>query len=96
MSTRTKYYVDKAGNYLGGWNGKCSVSGAIEVESPPDHADQKWDGSMFLPAVRPAHEQMADLELTRTPRREREARIGVAGAQKWLDDLDVKIEALRP
>ena len=47
-------------------------------------------------APKSPYEAMANLEATRTPRREREARMGVSGAQKWLDDLDLEIEALRP
>ncbi len=40
--------------------------------------------------------EIATLEATRTERRKREARMGITGAQQWLDDLDVEIEALRP
>lgn len=36
-----KYYVDKNGNYLGGWDDNPPKS-AIEVESPPYHASQIW------------------------------------------------------
>ena len=42
------------------------------------------------------YQKMAALEATRTPRREREARLGDAAAQVWLDNLDDEIEALRP
>lgn len=48
------------------------------------------------PADKTPYETMAELESTRTPRREREARMGVTGAQQWLDDLDLEIEDLRP
>ena len=48
------------------------------------------------PAEKTPYQLMSELEATRTPRREREARLGLAGAQQWLDDLDAEIEALRP
>lgn len=48
------------------------------------------------PSPKSPYESMRDLESTRTSRREREARMGVDGAQQWLDDLDLEIEALRP
>jgi len=91
----TKYYVDESGNYIGAFNGSTPKDGSIEVDSPPGHANQKWDGTKYLPYIN-AYEQIAELELTRTPRREREGRMGVLGAQQWLDDLDAEIEALRP
>ncbi len=53
----------------------------------------------ILPYVEPEpnpYVEIATLEATRTERRKREARMGVSGAQQWLDDLDVEIEALRP
>ena len=53
----------------------------------------------ILPYVEPEpdpYDEIATLERTRTERRKREARMGVDGAQQWLDDLDVEIEALRP
>jgi len=58
-----------------------------------------WDGKVFTtpePEGKSPYKIIAEFELTRTPRREREARMGVTGAQQWLDDLDKKIEALRP
>ncbi len=57
------------------------------------------DGGVFTtpePEPKSPYQAMSDLESTRTPRREREARMGVTGAQQWLDDLDLEIEALRP
>lgn len=90
-----KYYVDSKGNYIGGFEGAVPPSGSIEVKSPPDHARQKWDGKKFLPYAPSALDQIIALELARTPRREREARMGVTGAQEWLDSLDAEIEVLR-
>ncbi|PPD48380.1 MAG: hypothetical protein CTY14_02135 [Methylotenera sp.] len=40
----TKYYVDVAGNYLGGFSDENPAipQGAIEVPNPPNHASEKW------------------------------------------------------
>lgn len=40
----TKYYIDSAGNYLGGFQGAEPPVGAIEVPIAPKHAAEKWDG----------------------------------------------------
>ncbi len=45
----TKYYVDDAGNYIGGFDGVEPPAGAIEVPFPPEDARQKWDGAAWLP-----------------------------------------------
>ncbi len=55
----TTYYVDAAGNYLGGFDGALPPAGAIEVPNPPDHAAQKWNGSGYDPAPEPVPEQVA-------------------------------------
>lgn len=51
MGLETKYYVDIDGNYLGGFSaGNQAIPvGAIEVQFPPDHGWQKWDGVEWLP-----------------------------------------------
>lgn len=36
-----KYYIDVAGHYLGGWD-QDPPTGAAEVESAPNYADQIW------------------------------------------------------
>lgn len=41
----TKFFVDEAGTYLGGFDGAEPPIGAIEVPFPPDDARQIWDGS---------------------------------------------------
>ena len=46
---KTKYYVDSFGCYLGGFAGAQPPAGAIEVNSPPEDARQKWDGLKWLP-----------------------------------------------
>jgi hypothetical protein len=43
----TKFYVDVAGNYLGGFDGAEPPAGAIEVPSPPAHGLDVWNGSAF-------------------------------------------------
>lgn len=41
--TETKYYVDKSGVYIGGFEGCDPPKGAVEVPEAPDHAAQPWD-----------------------------------------------------
>lgn len=53
----TKFYVTKAGAYLGGYDGAEPSEGAIEVADPPDHALQMWDGNKWLPYVPSKEEQ---------------------------------------
>lgn len=43
----TKYYVDKNGNYIGGFDGSEPPKDSIEVSSPPEHGSYIWDGSKF-------------------------------------------------
>lgn len=45
----TKYYIDQEGNYLGGFEGAKAPDGAIEIEAPPNHALDKWDGNQWIP-----------------------------------------------
>lgn len=40
------YYVDTAGNYLGGWDAN-PPTGAIEVPEPPQDARQVWVGQAW-------------------------------------------------
>ena len=53
----TKFYVTKAGAYLGGYDGAEPGKGAVEVAYPPDHAGQIWDGKKWLAYVPPKEEQ---------------------------------------
>ena len=43
----TKFFVDGAGKYLGGFDGTAPPKGAIEIPSPPADARQVWDGQKF-------------------------------------------------
>lgn len=45
----TKYFVDREGNYLGGFDGAEPPKGSIEVSAPPKDGRQKWDGEKWLP-----------------------------------------------
>ncbi len=45
----TKYFVDKDGLYLGGFDGAEPPKGSIEVNSPPAHGNDTWDGSKWIP-----------------------------------------------
>lgn len=41
----TKYYIDTAGKYIGGFSGSTPPMGSIEVSSPPAKANSKWNGT---------------------------------------------------
>ncbi len=40
-AAQTRHYIDESGTYLGGWNAG-QPEGGIEIETPPEYADQKW------------------------------------------------------
>lgn len=44
----TKFYVDAAGNYLGGFDGAEPPSGAIEIPSAPAHGLDKWAAGTWV------------------------------------------------
>lgn len=46
----TKYYVNAAGLYLGGFVDAEPPQDAVEVPEPPAHGSDIWDGKQFLPA----------------------------------------------
>jgi len=43
----TKYYVDNAGAYIGGFDGANPPAGAVEVPTPPADARQVWSGNAW-------------------------------------------------
>lgn len=49
----TKFFVNNAGVYLGGFAGDTGVipSGAIEVPGAPSHAKDVWDGQAWVKHV---------------------------------------------
>lgn len=49
----TLFYVDKEGNYIGGFDGAEPPEGAIGVPSAPVNSSQIWDGSAWgaIPAA---------------------------------------------
>jgi hypothetical protein len=49
----TKFYVDNAGHYLGGFDGAEPPEGAIEVAAPPTEARMVWDGERFVAPTAP-------------------------------------------
>ena len=51
-----KYYVDVNGQFLGGWD-QDPPEGAIEVESPPEYADQIWLYSGWGPSASKAAQE---------------------------------------
>lgn len=47
----TLYFIDKQGNYLGGFDGAQPPSGAIQIAQPPNDGRDKWDGMQWIPYV---------------------------------------------
>lgn len=47
----TLYFVDKQGNYLGGFDGSLPDGEAIQIDSPPNDGRDKWDGKQWVPFV---------------------------------------------
>ena len=79
----TKYYVDAAGGYLGGFVGAEPPAGAIEVAEPPANGSDIWDGKQFKPAPPTVPERVpmlsAHLELL---------------AAGWMPAIDAVIEQM--
>lgn len=48
----SRFYVDNAGRYLGGYDGAQPPVGAIEVPKAPESAADTWDGSKWLKGKR--------------------------------------------
>lgn len=44
-----KFYIDKNGKYLGGFDGAPKPAGATEVPAPPDHAAQIYANGAWGP-----------------------------------------------
>ena len=83
-----KYYVDSDGNYIGSFEGAKPPSGSIEIETPPNDARQKWDGSKFLP-FDDIQGQIEALESSVTPRNYRDF---IMGNQYSIDKIN-KVES---
>lgn len=47
----TLYFVDKQGNYLGGFDGSLPPKGSIQVFEPPLDGRDIWDGKQWIPFV---------------------------------------------
>lgn len=66
----TKYFVDEAGNYLGGFDGAGALAtvpaGAIEVSNAPNDARQKWDGAKWSPTPPPPPDPTDELDAALT------------------------------
>ncbi|SFV12808.1 hypothetical protein [Pseudomonas sp. OV546] len=45
-----KYYVDKVGVFLGGWESEPPED-SVEIESPPEYADQIWLSPGWSPSA---------------------------------------------
>lgn len=97
----TKYFVDANGVYLGGFQGETAISlvpqDAIEVQSPPSHSGDTWNGGDWTQCLASKNAgiltQIATLEASITVRRMREAFFGTDGG--WLKNVDAEISALR-
>lgn len=82
----TKYYVDAAGNYIGGFYGAQPPDGAIEVANPPEHGSYKWvNGAWAGPTL--AEKQAATWENIKAERARREAG-GVLVGTHWFHSDD--------
>lgn len=57
---KTKYFVDTAGNYIGGFAGAKPPPGAIEVPRAPAHGLDTWDGTQWVPHKASAPASLAD------------------------------------
>lgn len=78
----TKYYVDDAGHYLGGFDGMDGPEGAIEVDTAPENAINTWDGDQWVQVIEiPASVTM------------RQARLALLHAG-LLDNVDTAIDSL--
>ena len=65
----TKYFIDSMGNYLGGFDGANPPEGAIEIESPPNHGYDKWDGKKWILHTPPKTvEQLISEEFSKLPK----------------------------
>jgi hypothetical protein len=78
----TKYFVDKSGRYLGGFDGATPPDDSIEVPSAPDEASQIWDGGQFKAVIQ--------VPVTVTMR---QARLALLAVGK-LDAVDAAIDTL--
>lgn len=56
----TKYFVDKQGVYIGGFDGAEPPAGAIEVPFAPAFASDIWDGKAWQAGTRPVPMITAD------------------------------------
>jgi len=89
-----KYYVNDSGDYLGGFDNNPPAN-SIEVDSAPDHAGQKWDGTKFLALVKPIQEQIDDLENSVTPRNYRDFVLGNQYSIDKINQVEADIAILR-
>jgi len=58
----TEYFVDKDGLYLGGFDGAKPPKGSVKVDTPPDHGNDTWDGSKWIPHTPDFSVVMAETE----------------------------------
>lgn len=42
-----KYFIDSKGRYIGGFDGVEPPVGSVEVDAPPTHGSQVWDGESW-------------------------------------------------
>lgn len=50
----TKHYVDKDGYYFGWQSSATPPTGSVEVQNPPEHGRQKWNGMDYDPLPPPS------------------------------------------
>ncbi len=57
----TQFYVDAAGNYLGGFDGAEPPAGAVEIQEPPAHGLDKWVNGAWVLYVQPLSVRLIEL-----------------------------------
>lgn len=56
----TKYYVNANGDYIGGFEGVEPPVGSFEVDAPPPHGKDRWDGTKWVEHVKSDKEKVSD------------------------------------
>lgn len=92
----TKYYVNAAGNYIGGFQGAQPPSGSIEVPNAPEHAADTWvNGAWLKNPAREKNEFNAAIKKQIEALDIKRIRPLAEGDALFLDGLNKQIAALR-
>ena len=58
----TKYYIDEAGRYLGGFDGAKPPEGSIEIDAPPTDGRNTWNGTVWVSYEKNLGENLIETE----------------------------------